>query len=67
MILKRNGSFVMPWGAYRGWKIENIPSPYLKYTVTYWDEDTDFMKKLVEECSKEYEFRERYNCHIYKD
>lgn len=53
----------MPFGKFFGKKICNLPSSYLRWVAENVKEDTDQNKKVVELCDKEYQFRERYNCH----
>jgi len=66
-LVRSGNSIIMPFGEYRGWKIEDIPSSYLKYAAENWGEDTDMRKALVAECDKEWQHRERYNRHFNKD
>jgi len=64
-----SNSIVMPFGKYRGWKLEDIPSGYLKYAAENWDSSrvSGIKKKIVLACDEEWQFREKYNCHISED
>lgn len=66
-MVESRESVIMPFGNYRGWKIEDIPSNYLKYAAENWGEDTKERKRLVAECDKEWQHRELYNCHVSED
>ena len=52
----------MPWGIYKGKKIEDLPSWYLKIAAC-WDEKTKVQKAVVKACDDEYQWREKNNCH----
>lgn len=67
LIPKRGDSYIMPYGKHRGKPIHTIPSNYLKWVAENWNEKDVMKKRIVEECDKEYQFREKYNCHIKED
>ncbi len=50
----------MPFGKYKGIDIENIPSSYLLWVA----ENVINNSEIVAECNKEWQYREKYNCHI---
>ena len=41
-----NDSIVMPYGKYRGWKLEDIPSGYLKWVAENWHEENELTRKI---------------------
>ena len=49
----------MLWGKFKGKYIDEIPSSYLKYVAENWNET-----KISLACDDEWQYRERYNCHI---
>jgi hypothetical protein len=50
---------IMPFGAYKGKAIHEIPSGYLKWMAENLDDHPD----LQEAADDEYQYRERYNAH----
>ena len=64
---RRKQPLYMPRGEYKGWRIERIPSDYLKYVAENWDEDTEANQRLVKACDDEWQWREHYWCHISKE
>lgn len=62
-----DGDFVMPVGTHSGKSIEEIPSGYLKWLAENWEGKTDWERKIMEECDKEWQWREDNNCHINED
>ena len=51
----------MPFGKFKGKDIEEIPSSYLKWIAENIDEKKN--GDLVFEADKEYQWREKNNCH----
>ena len=56
---KDDGTYVMPWGKYKGRTIEDIESSYLKWLIDNCDDDY-----ICECASHEYEFRNTFNKHF---
>jgi len=54
-----NKTIVVHFGKYHGYKIEEIPSNYLK-----WMSETLKEGKLSIAADEEWNFREKYNCHF---
>lgn len=52
----------MPFGKYRGKEIEDIPSEYLNWLAAGCDNE-----EVATAADEEYQYREKYNCHIWKD
>jgi len=52
---------IMPYGAYKEKYIHDIPSGYLQWMAENLDDRPD----LQEAADEEYQYRERYNCHIW--
>jgi len=50
----------IPFGKHRGEDIEDIPSPYLRWLAQNCDDE-----EIAIKADEEYNYRERYNCHIY--
>jgi len=50
----------MPWGKYKGEKIEDLPSDYLHWLATKCDNE-----EIAEQADEEWQHRERYNVHKY--
>jgi uncharacterized protein (DUF3820 family) len=55
---------LMPIGKWAGHFIDEIPSSYLLWVAENWQEDSEFKRHLVKECDTEWQWREKYNCHI---
>ncbi len=53
----------MPWGKFKDKEIENLPSQYLKWLAENIGEDTPQRKAICIEADKEYQFREKHDCH----
>jgi hypothetical protein len=54
----------MPWGKFKGTPIHELPSSYLRWVAENVDESKDFNARVVKACDDEYQYREKYNCHI---
>jgi len=57
-------SYKLPFGMYKGKKIEQIPDNYLRWIAENLDEDTPLHKAICEACDKELSWRESFNWHI---
>lgn len=53
----------MPSGKFKGKDIEFLPSRYLKWIAENWSERYPRDKAICEAADKEWQYRERYNCH----
>lgn len=53
-------NFTMPWGAYKGFEIEDIPSGYLQWLAE--NADNDYIATLAD---KEYAYCELHDKHFY--
>lgn len=53
----------MPYGKFKGKKIEDLPSWYLLWIAENFDESTEQGKKICVEADTEYQYREKYNLH----
>jgi len=54
----------MPCDRYKGHDIESLPSDYLKYVAENWNERTERDRKICAAADKEWQWREKNNCHI---
>ena len=63
-LIVKGEEVTMLWGKFKGKKISEIPSSYLKYVAENWEEDTSQKKVIVIACDEEWQYREKYNCHI---
>lgn len=54
----------MAIGKYADLFIDEVPSSYLRWVAENWSEETPFKQRLVEECDKEWQWREANNKHI---
>lgn len=52
----------MPFGIHRDKEIENVPSEYLNWLARECDNE-----EVAIAADEEYQYREKYNCHIWKD
>jgi hypothetical protein len=53
---------IMPWGRYKGKDMEDMPSSYLRWLSDNCDDN-----KIRKEAEDEYNFREKWNTHIWED
>lgn len=60
-------SLRMPRGYYRNKKLEELPSPYLKWIAENWSEDNPYDASICEEADKIWQEREKFNTHHYYD
>lgn len=58
----KGAKLIIPFGIYRDKEIEDIPSDYLNWLARSCDNE-----KITIEANKEYQFREKYNRHFWKD
>lgn len=49
----------MPWGKYKGYDIEDLPTDYLKWLAENCDNDEIFTA-----ADEEYRYRCDHNCHV---
>lgn len=54
----------MPCGNFKDHDIEEIPSDYLLWVAENWSEKTPRDKAICVAADKEWQFRERNDCHI---
>ena len=54
----------MPWGKFKGREIELLPSAYLKWLAENCGEESPRNKQVCIEADIEWQYRERYNCHV---
>ncbi len=59
----RDKPIIFPFGKFKGWDIESIPSSYIKWVL-----ETDWFDKqykdLTKELDKELKYRDRFDKHI---
>lgn len=55
-----DGTYVMPWGKYKGKAIEEIPSHYLKWLADKCEDD-----EICEAADTEYQWRTQHGKHSY--
>ena len=53
----------LPFGKFKGREIEELPSSYLLWLAENMDESNPLNKKICIEADKEWQFREKHNCH----
>ena len=51
---------IMPFGMHKGKYLDKLPSGYLRYLAENCDWDT----KIQEAADEEWQYREKYGCHI---
>jgi len=54
----------MPYGKFKDKNIEEISSWYLKWIAENFDEEDKTGKEICLEADKEWQYREKYSCHI---
>ena len=52
----------MPWGKYKGMRIEDIPSEYLRWAAANFSDDV-----IAEAADEEYNWREECGEHFWED
>ncbi len=57
----------MPNGVFEDKTMEEIPSNYLLWIAENWEEDTKVNKKICEAADDEWQDREKFNAHWYKN
>ena len=54
----------MPYGKFKNQYIDKMPSGYLKWIAENWSENNARNKVIIKAADNEWQYREKYNCHI---
>ena len=54
----------MPFGRHKNKRIDELPSGYLLWVAEALSAKTELNRRLIKACDDEWQYRERYNCHI---
>lgn len=53
---------ILPWGKYKGYEMDMVPSDYLRWLAENVEDD-----EIATAADEEYQFRETWGGHIWKD